>query len=253
LELKEKIAVITGAASGIGLALATRFIQEGAIVVISDSDEKAVNNQAALIGATGIRANATEDQEIKDLVSKVTSQFGRIDIFVSNTGIAKFGNAFSPQDDWDLVWQTNLMSQVYAAKYVLPQMIERKSGYLLNIAGAAGLALSYHSALYTTATHGAIGLAEWLAVTYKEKGIKVSVLCPGAVKNSMHIGIPPLCEEVIDHIKLAEITTQAIRKEQFMIATQKNIWNLYKVKSQDYDEYIDSLVQRRFHKYEVDK
>ena len=140
------------------------------------------------------------------------------------------------------------MSQVYAAKYVLPQMIERGSGYLLNTASAAGLAMEYHSALYTTTKHADIGLAEWLAVTYREAGIRVSVLCPGAVKIPMAVGIPALMEEAIELDVLVDKTILAIQEEQFMISTHENIWNLFQMKSQDYNKYIDLHVQRRAHK-----
>src|SRR5882724_8801273 len=139
MELKGKIAVVTGGASGIGLSLATRFIKEGATVVVSDINEKALNEKALQIGATPMVANVALEEDIKNLVDKVTQQFGRIDLFVSNAGVAKFGDPFSSESDWDFSWHVNVMSQVYAAKYVLPQMIARGSGYLLNTASAAGL------------------------------------------------------------------------------------------------------------------
>ncbi|GLU55184.1 short-chain dehydrogenase [Dyadobacter frigoris] len=250
--LKGKIAVVTGGASGIGLALAVRFIKEGATVVISDINEKAVNEKAIEIGATAIVANVAKEDDVKALVEKATDQFGQIDLFVSNAGIAKFGDPFSPEGDWDFSWHVNVMSQVYAAKYVLPQMIARGDGYLLNTASAAGLLVEFHSAIYSTTKHAAVGFAEWIAATYKGNGIKVSVLCPSAVKTPMAAGVAAMQEGALEPEEVAVAVVKAIEKEQFMISTHASIWPLYSVKSQDYDKYIDLLVERRAYKLALD-
>lgn len=253
MELKGKVAVITGGASGIGLALAVRFVKEGAIVVISDINEKALQEKAAAIGVTGIAANVAKEEDIKHLVDKATELFGRIDLFISNAGIAKFGDPTSPESEWDLSWHINVMSHVYAARYVAPQMVERGNGYLLNTASAAGLLVEFHSALYSTTKHAAIGLAEWLAATYRDAGIKVSVLCPGPVNTPMAAGIAAMQEDALQPEDVAEMVVRGIEKEQFMISTHEKIWKLYQVKSQDYDHYIDLLAQRRAYKLGLDK
>lgn len=253
MKLNGKIAVVTGGASGIGLALAVKFIKEGAKVILSDINENALNEKSAEIGAVGIAANVAKEEDVKYLVNKATQIFGHIDLFVSNAGVAVFGDPYSEEKDWDFSWHVNLMSQVYAAKYVLPQMIARGSGYLLNTASAAGLLLEFHSALYSTTKHAAIGFAEWLAATYMEKGIKVSVLCPGGVKTPMAKDIPALMEGALEPGQLADIVIDALDKEHFMISSHENIWKLYQVKSQDYDKYIELLVQRRAHSLSLDK
>lgn len=245
MELKHKIAVITGGASGIGFALAKRFIAAGATVIISDINEQALAEKAAEIGATSVKADVTKEAEVKHLVDTVTGLHGKIDLFVSNAGVAKFGDPFSPESDWDFSWHVNLMSQVYAAKYVLPQMIARGDGYLLNTASAAGLVVEFHSALYSTTKHAAVGFAEWLAATYKDNGIKVSVLCPGGVKTPMAAGIATMMKEAIDPDDLAEIVVNALAKEQFMISTHAHIWKIFQMKAQDYDKYIGLLGERR--------
>ena len=253
MELKGKVAIITGGASGIGLALATRFINEGAIVVISDINAEALAEKAARIGAKGIVANVANEEDIKILVAETTASFGRIDIFVSNAGIARSGDVFSPEADWDLPWQINLMSHVYAAKYVLPQMLDRGSGYLLNVASAAGLLVEFHSAMYSTTKHAAIGLAEWLASAYKEKGITVSVLCPGPVNTPMAAGVAAMQEDVLQPEEVADIVVKGIATEQFLINTHEKIWKLYQVKGQDYEKYMQLLVQRRAYKLGLDE
>jgi len=253
MELKGKVAIITGGASGIGLALATRFIAEGAIVVISDINEKALEEKAALIGAKGIPANVAKEDEIKALVEQTTAAFGRVDVFVSNAGIAKFGDIFSSEAEWNLPWQINLMSHVYAAKYVLPQMVERGSGYLLNVASAAGLLVEFHSAMYSTTKHAAVGLAEWLGSAYKEKGITVSVLCPGPVNTPMAAGVAAMQEDALQPEEVADMVIKGMAAEQFMINTHEKIWKLYQVKGQDYEKYMELLTQRRAYKLGLDE
>lgn len=253
MELKGKIAVITGGASGIGLAMAERFIQEGATVVISDINEKALNEKAAQIKATPIPANVAVENDVKNLVEKTTQRFGRIDIFVSNAGVAKFGGIESNEQDWDFTWHVNVMSQVYAAKYVLPQMMERGSGYLVNTASAAGLLVEFHSVLYSTSKHASIGLSEWLAATYKEAGIDVSVICPGPVRTPMAAGVAAMQEDALEPEELVDMVVKAIAKKQFMISSHPKIWELYKTKSEDYDRYIQLLTDRRAYKLGLDK
>lgn len=253
MNLKGKCAVITGGASGIGLAIAIRFINEGAKVVISDINEQALAEKSALIGAKGIVANVADEEQVKALVEQATAALGRVDIFVSNAGIAKFGDVFSTEKEWDLPWHINVMSQVYAARYVLPQMIERGSGYLLNVASAAGLLVEFHSAMYSTTKHAAIGLAEWLAAAYKEKGIVVSVLCPGPVNTPMAAGIAAMQEDALQPAEVADMTVKGMAAEMFMINTHEKIWKLYQVKGQDYEKYVSLLVQRRAYKLGLDQ
>ncbi len=252
MEIKGKVAIITGGASGIGLAMAVRFIKEGATVVISDINEKALAEKAAEIGAAGIPANVAKEAEIKNLVEQATARFGHVDIFISNAGIAKFGDMASPENEWDLSWHINVMSHIYASKYVLPQMIERGSGYLINTASAAGLLVEFHSALYSTTKHAAVGLAEWLAASYIDAGIEVSVLCPGPVKTPMTAGIAAMQEDALEPEEVADMVVKAMEKGQFMINTHEKIWQLYQIKSTDYEKYIGLLAQRRAYKLGLD-
>jgi len=252
MKLEGKTAVITGGAGGIGLALAQRFIAEGAIVLISDVDEKALALQATALQVIGIRCDVGKEQDVKELVEQATEALGHIDIFVANAGVARFGDVFSQEAQWDFTWHVNVMSQVYAAKYVLPQMIARKSGYILNTASAAGLLMEFHSVLYTTSKHASIGFSEWLAATYRQDGISVSVLCPGPVKTAMAANVAAMQEDALEPAEVAAMVVAALHKEQFMIATHEKIWQLYQVKSADYDKYIELMVQRRAYKLSLD-
>ncbi|WP_153799987.1 SDR family oxidoreductase [Foetidibacter luteolus] len=248
-----KVIVVTGGASGIGLAMAKRFISDGATVIISDINEKALLEKAAETGATPIIANVAKEEDVKALVDKATAQFGRIDVFVSNAGVARFGEVDASEKEWEFSWHVNVMSQVYAAKYVLPQMLERGEGYLVNTASAAGLLMEFHSVLYSTTKHAAIGLAEWLAATYKERGIRVTVVCPGPVRTPMAAGVAAMQEDALEAEELVDMVVKAMDEERFMVSSHEKIWKLYQVKGQDYEKYIDLMVARRAYKLGLDE
>ncbi|MVT09432.1 SDR family oxidoreductase [Chitinophaga tropicalis] len=248
-----KIIVVTGGASGIGLAMAKRFIAEGATVIISDINEKALIEKAQETGATPIAANVSKEEDVRSLVEKATGLFGRIDVFVSNAGVARFGDVDASEEQWDFSWHVNVMSQVYAAKYVLPQMLERGEGYLINTASAAGLLVEFHSVLYSTTKHASIGLAEWLAATYRDRGIRVSVVCPGPVRTPMAAGVAAMQEDALEPEELVDMVIKAMDKEIFMVSSHEKIWKLYQVKGQDYEKYMNLLVERRAYKLGLDE
>jgi NAD(P)-dependent dehydrogenase (short-subunit alcohol dehydrogenase family) len=165
MNVKDKVCVVTGSASGIGLALCTRFANEGGHVVLSDLDQEACARQAAPIGAVAVAADVGNEQDIANLASTTIERFGRIDLFVSNAGIAIDGGIDTPTDKWQKIINVNLMSEIFAAKYAVPHMLEQGSGYLLNVASAAGLLVIYDTVSYTVTKHAAIGFTEWLAAT----------------------------------------------------------------------------------------
>ena len=160
MDVNGKVAVVTGGASGIGLALCTRFAKEGAQVVLSDLDQDACNRHAAPIAALPIAADVGREEDIQNLVTATIDHFGRIDLFVSNAGIGIDGGIVTPTDKWWKIIDVNLLSQVYAAKYAVPHMLEQGSGYLLNVASAAGLLVIFDTISYTVTKHAAIGLAD---------------------------------------------------------------------------------------------
>ncbi len=185
MNVKDKVAVVTGGAQGIGLALCTRFAREGALVVLSDLSQEACERQAAPIGALPVAADVGREEDIANLVSAAVDRFGRIDLFVSNAGIAVDGGIDTPNDGWRKIIDVNLMSEIFAARHAIPHMLERGSGYLLNVASAAGLLVIPDTVSYTVTKHAAIGFTEWLAVMYGDRGIGVSVLCPAAVRTAI--------------------------------------------------------------------
>jgi NAD(P)-dependent dehydrogenase (short-subunit alcohol dehydrogenase family) len=243
MDVTDKVAVVTGGAQGIGLALCTRFAQEGAHVVLSDLRQEACDRQAAPIGALPVAADVGREDDIANLVSTTVERFGRIDLFVSNAGIAVDGGIDTPNDGWRKIIDVNLMSEVYAARHAIPHMLEQGSGYLLNVASAAGLLVIPDTVGYTVTKHAAIGFTEWLAVMYGDRGIGVSVLCPAAVLTPILAGKEDTPEgmDAITTEQLADIVVTGLAEERFMISTHAWVLEKFAIKARDYDEYIRTL------------
>ena len=191
MDLKDRIIVVTGAASGIGRALAQRFHKEGAkLIVCSDIDGDGATETATSVGGVAFRTDVSKEADIVHLIETVEKDHGPIDLFCSNAGIGIGGGAEAPDEGWQRIWDINVMAHVWAARHLVPRMAARGGGYLLNTASAAGLLSQIGSAPYAVTKHAAVGLAEWLSITHGDQGIKVSVLCPQAVRTAMTAGNP---------------------------------------------------------------
>src|SRR6201995_5893536 len=200
MELAGKHVVVTGGASGIGRACATRFASEGARVVIADRDQARASAVADEIGAFAVGTDVGREADIVALIPTAEDQNGPIDLFFSNAGIAGPGGGPEATDDeLELTWEINVMAHVWAARALLPGWLERGEGYLLSTASAAGLLTQVSAMAYSITQPAAVALAEWLAITYGDAGIKVSCLCPQGVRTPMldialedQIGAAPL-------------------------------------------------------------
>jgi NAD(P)-dependent dehydrogenase (short-subunit alcohol dehydrogenase family) len=243
MQVKDKVAVVTGGASGIGLGLCTRFAQEGAHVVLSDLDQEACERNATPIGALPVAADVGREEDVANLVSATIDRFGRIDLFVSNAGIGIDGGIDTPTDKWQKIIGVNLMSEIFAAKYAIPHMLEQGSGYLLNVASAAGLLVIPDTVSYTVTKHAAIGFTEWLAVMYGDRGIGVSLLVPAAVRTPILAGKEdtPEGQDAITTDELADIVVKGLDEERFLINTHPWVLEKFAIKARDYDEYIETL------------
>ena len=243
MELKDKVCVVTGGAQGIGLGLCTRFAQEGAHVVLSDLDQDKCEQSAAPIGALPVAADVGREEDIANLVSATIDRFERIDLFVSNAGIAVDGGIDTPTEGWHKIIDVNLMGQVFAARYAIPHMLEQGSGYMLNVASAGGLLVIPDTVSYTVTKHAAVGFSEWLAVVYGDRGIGVSVLCPAAVATAILAGKEdtPEGRGAISTEELAGIVVDGLAEEHFMISTHPWVLEKFAIKARDYDEYIRTL------------
>jgi NAD(P)-dependent dehydrogenase (short-subunit alcohol dehydrogenase family) len=186
MELRNKVAVVTGGANGIGAALACRFAAEGArAVVVVDLDLAHAEAVAGAVCGVAFRADVGVEADIVRVVHETEQRFGGIDLWCSNAGILFIGGVETPNAQWQQIWDVNVMAHVYAARAVLPGMLARGGGYLLHTASAAGLLSQIGSATYSVTKHAVVALAEWLSITHAEQGIKVSVLCPQAVRTNM--------------------------------------------------------------------
>ena len=186
MQLREKVTIVTGAGRGIGAALARRFAQEGArAVFVVDQDTEKAEEVAAQCGGIAFVADVTRESDIQELVATACNKFGRIDLFCSNAGIMLEGGLEVSDAQWQRVWKVNFLSHVYAARAVIPRMIEQGSGYLLQTASAAGLLTQIGAAPYSVTKHAAVAFAEWLSITYHRQGVRVSCLCSQGVHTRM--------------------------------------------------------------------
>jgi NAD(P)-dependent dehydrogenase (short-subunit alcohol dehydrogenase family) len=255
VDISGKHIVITGGAQGIGLALARRFKSAGArALVLADLDVARLRAAAEELGGEGIRCDVAVEAEVQQLVRTAQERFGPIDLFCSNAGIAlgdpdRNNAASSSNEDFERCWKIHVMAHVYAARALLPSMVARRQGYLLNTVSAAGLLSQIGSATYSATKHAAIGFAEHLAITHKEDGIKVSVLCPQAVRTRMIGDDPEKGSAAVDGIispeELAECVVEGLRAERFLILPHPVVLEYMRRKTQDYDRWISGMSRLR--------
>jgi NAD(P)-dependent dehydrogenase (short-subunit alcohol dehydrogenase family) len=247
MQIAGKVVIVTGGANGIGRALCHKFAQEGAkAVIVSDIDVHGAEQVADEIKSVAIPANVGQEREVARLVETVTRDFGRVDLFCSNAGIGVAGGEEAPDADWERSWQINVMSHVFAARAVLPQMLERKDGYLLQTVSAAGLLTQIGSAPYAVTKHAALSFAEWLSITYGDRGLKVSALCPQGVRTNMlrradFAGGAFLLDTAIEPEQVAEDVVKGLAEEKFLILPHPEVAKYFQNKANDYDRWIRGL------------
>lgn len=252
MDIKDKIVVVTGAASGIGKALAERFAKEGAkLVVCADRNGEGAAAVAKAIGGVSFTTDVGKEDDIRELIDTVESKHGPIALFFSNAGIGYGGGAEVSDERWQRIWGINVMAHVWAARHLVPRMIARGGGYLLSTASAAGLLSQIGSAPYAVTKHAAVGLAEWLAITHGDQGIKVSVLCPQAVRTAMTAGNEggvASIDGMIEPEVVADACMKAIAAEEFLILPHPEVLQYMRNKTNDYGRWIGGMrkLQRRY-------
>jgi NAD(P)-dependent dehydrogenase (short-subunit alcohol dehydrogenase family) len=249
MKIQDKVVVVTGGASGIGRALAHRFTTEGAKgVVVADLDEGSLRGVAGEIGGLAVVCDVTDEADIARLVAAAEEAYGPIDVFCSNAGIARMGGEDTPDAVWQQNWDIHVMAHVYAARAVAPGMAERGSGYLVNTASAAGLLSHVQSATYSVTKHAAVAFAEWLSITYGDRGVAVSVLCPQAVRTAMlrerEGGVASL-DGVLEPEQVAESVLDAMEREEFLILPHPEVRDYMQRKSADYDRWLKGMRKLR--------
>jgi NAD(P)-dependent dehydrogenase (short-subunit alcohol dehydrogenase family) len=255
-----KVVVVTGGAVGMGAALCRRLADDGASVVVSDIDGPGAKEVASEIGGRAVTADVSDERQVAALVGETLECFGRVDVFVSNAGILwgeppREGVALQDRGDpwasnaaWQRLWDVNVMSQVYAARAVLPHMLERGSGYLVQNASAAGLLTALGNAPYATSKHAVVGLTEWLSIHYGDSGIRVSCIVAEGVRTGMLRGAQGEWFAVagaIEPEQAAEVVVDGIRDERFLILTHPKVETYFQGKAADYDGWLARMRRLR--------
>ena len=252
MNLHNKIAVVTGAGSGIGRALVEKFVSEGVKTVVAvDIDPTSVQQTADDNGCIAMTADVSNEEDIKRVIEETENNIGPIDLFCSNAGVGMGLNEQSPDREWQMSWEINVMSHVYAARHLVPRMTKRGGGYFLNTASAAGLLNQIGAAAYGVSKHAAVGFGEWLALTYAHQGIKVSMLCPQAVRTGMTVqddeadGASATKAAAGDGMMepqvLADIVIEGLERESFLILTHPEVETYMQRKTADYDRWIKGM------------
>ena len=261
MSFENKVVVVTGGAHGIGRALSRAFHIEGARVAVADLDKAAADLVAQGVDGLTIGLDVSREQEIIAAIDRVERQLGPIDIFVSNAGVAfgdgPHGAASAPNEHWQACLDVNLMSHVYAARALIPKMIERGGGCLVNVVSAAGLLCQIGEAAYTASKHAAVGFSQSLAITHGDDGIQVCMVCPQAVATRM-IGMNEDTEiqdgdkgfggNEIDGILSAEYVADCvlggIQNQQFLVLPHPQVSTYMQHKAEDHGRWVGGM--RRF-------
>lgn len=246
MQLKGKVAVVTGGANGIGEASCRAFAAAGAQVVVADREADAARRVAAEIGGLAVECDVSREAEVVALVEQATRHFGVIDLMFSNAGVSVGGKLEIPFDGWQRAWEVNVMSQVYAARAVLPQMLARGEGYLLQTASAAGL-LTVGDPSYAVTKHGSVAFSEWLSVQYGERGITVSCFCPQGVRTRMllgsssGVGRDALMKGSVSPEDAATAIVDGLGAESFFILTHPEVLEYVRRKAADEERWLRGM------------
>ena len=258
MQIADRVVVVTGAASGIGRGLARRFAAEGARAVVAvdyDGPGSAAVAEELAAGGTatrGLQVDVSVEADLVGAIEATEAAFGPIDLFCSNAGILAIGGEELPDDEWRRMMDVNVMAHIYAARNLVPKMVERGGGYLLNTASAAGLLTQIGSAPYSVTKHAALAFAEWLAVTYGDQGLKVSALCPQAVASKMTAGVEGGGVAGVDGMlspeQVADAVIEGLADERFLILPHPEVIEYFRRKADDYDRWLSGMrrLQARF-------
>jgi len=253
MDLSGKVAVVTGGAAGIGRALCRRFAAEGAAVVVADVDAPGAAAVATEIGGLAVPGDMSVEADVTALVDATLLSFDRIDVFCANAGIL-WG---TPPDDpadvigpatadeaWERIWRVNVLAHVYAARAVVPRMLDQGGGHLVVTASAAGLLTILGNAPYAVTKHAAVALAEWLSITYGDRGLRVSCLCPEFVRTDMlaSAGEHLLgAAAVVEPEDVAAVVVEALHDGRFLILPHPEVAEFFRRKATDYDRWLAGM------------
>ncbi len=265
----QHVAIVTGAAGGIGAALAQRLLETGTRVVVSDLDGERLAATAERLGAVAgadavvaVAGDASATADIAGTIEAAERAFGPVDAYYANAGVGDGSGLAAEDDQWRLALDVNVLAHVRAARLLVPAWLERGSGYFVSTASAAGLLTQIGSATYSVSKHGAVGFAEWLAVTYGDRGVGVSCLCPMGVDTDMlRTGMSAESEEggrvaiaavtsagdVLDPLTVADDVLEAVSERRFLVLPHADVHDLLRRKVEDHDRWIGGMQRYRRH------
>jgi NAD(P)-dependent dehydrogenase (short-subunit alcohol dehydrogenase family) len=257
MELADRVVTITGAASGIGRAMAIRFAREGAAgVVVADLDGERATAVAGELEAPalGLRCDVANPDDVRALIERTESAFGPVDLFCANAGIGGGAGLDTTDEEWDQAFDVNVRAHVTAARLLVPGWVERGEGYFFSTASAAGLLTVIGSAPYAVTKHAAVAFAEWLSITYGDRGVRVSCLCPMGVQTPLleqglaHPGEPGLglrivaaSGRVLDPAEVAESALAAIREERFLVLPHPEVQRMFAGRAADTEAWLEAM------------
>jgi NAD(P)-dependent dehydrogenase (short-subunit alcohol dehydrogenase family) len=251
MRLTDTVIIVTGGGNGIGRALCRRFAAEAArAIVVADLDMAAAEAVAAEVGGIAIRTDVSREDDVQRLVAAARDHYGAIDLFCSNAGIALDGGEETPTSAWQRSWEVHVMAHVFAARAVLPAMLARGRGYLLQTVSAAGLLTHPQSATYAVTKHASLAFAEWLSMTYGDRGIGVSALCPQGVRTDMLQratagGRAFLLDSALEPAQVAEEVVKGLADERFLILPHPEVAEYFRRKANDYDRWLRGMRRLR--------
>jgi NAD(P)-dependent dehydrogenase (short-subunit alcohol dehydrogenase family) len=249
VEISGRVVIVTGGASGIGAALCHAFSAAGARgVVVADVNGEAANAVAGEVGGIAVVTDVTREADVADLVRRTVEAHGRVDMYCSNAGLAVGGGMEAPDRDWQRSWEVHVMAHVYAARSVIPAMLERGEGYFLGTASAAALLNHIASAPYAVTKAATLSFLEWLAITHGSRGVRVSALCPQGVKTPMLAAAGErdfLAAGALEPAVVASAVLEAVRDERFLILPHPEVREYFARKASDYDRWLHGMQRLR--------
>ncbi|NMN98339.1 SDR family NAD(P)-dependent oxidoreductase [Antrihabitans stalactiti] len=255
MKLSGKVAIVTGGGGGIGAALAAGLAQQGAHVVVADLDPVRTGQVAAAVGGIAVAGDASRVEVLKEMITAAEANFGPVDLFFANAGIGGEAGIGESDEEWQRILDINLLAHIRAARLLVPGWIERGSGYFVSTASAAGLLTQIAAGPYSVTKHAAVGFSEWLSVTYGDRGVRVSCICPMGVNTAIHhnalaaddaasqlgANVVAKAGRVLEPEDVAAITLAAIEEETFLVLPHPEVLEYYRRKGSDYDRWLAGM------------
>ncbi len=245
MKMAGKVVVVTGAAGGIGLAIAKKCRAEGAKgIVLADLQTGCLAASAKEAGGIAVTCDVTREADVASLIEQAEKAFGQVDVYFSNAGVYRGTPGAASNDEWTLNWNVHVMAHVYAARNLMPKMTARGNGYFVITASAAGLLTHAVSATYATTKHAAVAYAEYLSINHGSQGVRVSVLCPQAVRTNMTRNLTEttsMVDGMIEPEALADCVIETMDAERFLILPHPTVLEYMRRKTGDYDRWLAGM------------